>query len=179
MAALTLLIPLIILVTAHWLVEQAYFQKQGAIVLLFFGWVTGAQLIFASYKMQSANPWRLFAMIIASFAIVVLGYTLISHAFDLFLYPDPEARGLLYAAAGVDLIWFDLFVVLITLFIVLGWVLVYYADRSEFGSRLRHSLWNNIYALISREFYIVEMFNWIARRLLAAASGLNRLLRWA
>lgn len=179
MAAMTLVIPLIILIAAHWLVSQAYFQKQGAIVLLFFGWVTGAQLIFASYKMKAANPWRLFAMMIASFAIVVIGYTLISHAFDVFLYPDPEARNLLYAAAGVDLTWFIFFVVLITLMIVLGWVLVYYADKSKTGSQIRHSLWLNIYALMSRELYVIEIFTWFSRHLLGLAHKLNRLLRWA
>ena len=179
MAAITLIVPLIILVTAHWLVSQDYFQKQGAIVLLFFGWITGAQLIFASYKMQTANPWRLFSMIIFSFAIVVIGYTLISHAFDVFLYPDPQARSLLYAAAGVDLLWFDLFVVLITLMIILGWVMVYYADKSATGSHLKNKLWLNFYALISRELYVMDIFAWLSRQLLSLAHKLNTMLRWA
>ena len=178
MAVITLLIPLIILVTAHWVVAQDYFQKQGAIVLLFFGWVTGAQLIFATYKMQSANPWRLFGMIIASFTIVVIGYTLISHAFDVFLYPDPQARDLLYAAAGLDLVWFDLLMVLVTLVIVLGWLLVYYSDRSKRGGAIRNALWRNLYALIARELHMIELFGWLSRQLLVLATRLNRLLRW-
>ncbi|MDJ0832477.1 MAG: proton-conducting transporter membrane subunit [Gammaproteobacteria bacterium] len=178
MAAITLAIPLLILVAAHWLVAQDYFQKQGAIVLLFFGWVTGAQLIFASYKMQTSNPWRLFTMIIASFAIVVLGYAMISHAFDLFLYPDPAARDLLYEAAGVDFIWFNLLVAVVTANIVFGWIMVYYAGRFRFGSRLKNTIWRNFYALISREFYVMEFYSWVARRLFAFAHRLNVLLRW-
>lgn len=178
MAAITLAIPLFILVAAHWLVAQDYFQKQGAIVLLFFGWVTGAQLIFASYKMQTTNPWRLFTMIIASFAIVVLGYAMISHAFDLFLYPDPEARNLLYEAAGIDLIWFDLFVVVVTSIIVLGWLLVFYAGRSTLGSQVKNKIWLNFYALISREFYVMEFYSWVARKLFKLAHKLNVWLRW-
>ncbi|MFB6359367.1 MAG: NADH-quinone oxidoreductase subunit L, partial [Thiohalorhabdaceae bacterium] len=39
MAAITLAVPVSILVLAHLMVSQDYFQKQGAIVLLFFGWV--------------------------------------------------------------------------------------------------------------------------------------------
>ncbi|MDJ0880473.1 MAG: proton-conducting transporter membrane subunit [Gammaproteobacteria bacterium] len=178
MAAITLAIPLLILVAAHWLVAQDYFQKQGAIVLLFFGWVTGAQLIFASYKMQTTNPWRLFTMIIASFAIVVLGYAMISHAFDLFLYPDPEARNLLYEAAGVDLIWFDLFVVVVTAFIVLGWLMVYYAGKSSLGSQIKNRIWVSFYALISREFYVMEFYSWVARKLFKLAHKMNTMLRW-
>ncbi len=178
MAAITLAIPLFILVAAHWLVAQDYFQKQGAIVLLFFGWVTGAQLIFASYKMQTTNPWRLFTMIIASFAIVVLGYALISHAFDLFLYPDPVARDLLYEAAGVDLVWFNLLVGIVTVNIVFGWVMVYYAGRFKLGSRVKNIVWRNFYALISREFYVMEFYSWVARKLFVFAHKLNVLLRW-
>ncbi len=179
MAAITLAIPLFILVAAHWLVEQDYFQKQGAIVLLFFGWVTGAQLIFASYKMQTTNPWRLFTMIIASFAIVVLGYAMISHAFDLFLYPDAAARNMLYEAAGIDFIWFNLFVVIVTANIVLGWLLVYYAGKSTLGSKVKNTLWLNVYALISREFYVMEFYSWVARKLFKLAHKLNTWLRWA
>ncbi len=178
MAAITLVIPLLILVAAHWLVAQDYFQKQGAIVLLFFGWVTGAQLIFASYKMQTTNPWRLFTLIVASFAIVVLGYAMISHAFDLFLYPDPQSRDLLYEAAGIDLVWFDLFVALVTAIIVLGWLLTYYAGRSRIGIHIKKAVWMNFYALISREFYVMDFYSGFARRMFTLARRLNTWLRW-
>ncbi|SEA20685.1 NADH-quinone oxidoreductase subunit L [Thiothrix caldifontis] len=55
MAALTLLVPLAVLGLAHWAVEPAIFHQQGAVVLLFFGWVTGVQLLFATYNMRSEN----------------------------------------------------------------------------------------------------------------------------
>lgn len=179
MAAMTLIIPLSILLAAHWMVAQDFFQKQGAIVLLFFGWVTGAQLIFASYKMQTANPWQLFTMMITSFAIVVIGYTLISHAFDVFLYPDPAARNLLYVAAGVDLLVFDIFVVLMTIGVILSWAMIYYADKSKTGSLIKSSVWLNFYAVISREFYVMEIFAWLSRLIMTIASRLNVLFRWA
>jgi len=178
MAAITLLMPLIILVAAHWLVEQDYFQKQGAIVLLFFGWVTGAQLVFSAYKMQTTNPWRLFTMIIASFAIVVVGYVLISHGFNVFLYPDPNSSDLLYVAAGVDIVWFELFVVIITLAVIIGWLLVYYSDKTTKGLQIKKSVWLSFYALLAREFYVVDIFAWVAKRILSFASRLNTLLRW-
>ncbi len=70
--------------------------------MLFFGWVTGAQLIFATYRMHTENLGRLFTLVIVSFTVVVVGYTLISHAFDLFLYPDVAFRSRIYAAAGIN-----------------------------------------------------------------------------
>lgn len=179
MAAVTLVMPLIILVAAHWLVEQDYFQKQGAIVLLFFGWVTGAQLVFSAYKMQTTNPWRLFTMIIATFAIVVVGYVVISHGFNVFLYPDPNASDLLYVAAGIELVWFELFVLVVTLALIFGWLLVYYSDRTAKGLQIKKSIWLSFYALLSREFLIIDIYSWFSKRIFAFAQKLNSLLRWS
>jgi NADH-quinone oxidoreductase subunit L len=180
MAALTLLVPVAILLLAHWLVAQDFFQKQGAVVLLFFGWVTGAQLIFATYRMRTGNLGRLFAMVIVSFAVVVLGYTLISHAFDLFLYPDAAFRARIYAAAGIDVIWFDALVVLVTAIIVAGWLRTYYNQRN--GNRRRQRslqlMWLGFYALISREFYVSDLYSRLARGLEALAVRLNVWMRW-
>jgi len=181
MAAITLAVPALILVAAHWLVSQDYFQKQGAIVLLFFGWITGAQLIFATYRMRTQNVRRLFTLTIFSFAIVILGYALISHAFDLFLYPDPEFREKLYAAANIDLFWFDVLVVLISLVVIVGWLVTFFTDQS--GSRKRRPVfaggfWMSFYALISRELYVMDLYARLTRGVLAAAGRINVWLRW-
>jgi NADH-quinone oxidoreductase subunit L len=180
MAALTLAVPVAILVLAHWVVAEDFFQKQGAVVLLFFGWVTGTQLLFVTYRMRTENLWRLISLIVFSFAVVVLGYTAVSHAFGLFLYPEPELRSRIYAAAGIDLVWFDVLVGLITAVIVLGWLVTYYAERN--GTRLgEHAgrLWLSFYALVSREFYVADVYAWLTRVLLAGAARLNLWLRWA
>jgi len=179
MAGLTLLVPAAILIVTHWLVAQDFYQKQGAIVLLFFGWVTGAQLLFSAYRMRTGNLGRLLVMIIVSFAIVVLGYTLISHAFDLFLYPNEAFRAGIYAAAGIDVFWFDILVVLMTVVIVAGWLRTYYSERSATpGSQSANPVWLGFYALISREFYISDGYSWMVRRLDRLATRLNVMLRW-
>ena len=138
MAAITLAIPIVVLLASHLAVAPNLFQKQGAIVLLFFGWVTGAQLLFATYNMRSQNPWRLVALTAFSFTVVVIGYTLISHAFDVFLYPDPDFGDKLFKAAGIDFRWFVILVVFASAVIVLGWLRAYYTERSQRG-RWRHS----------------------------------------
>lgn len=179
MAGITLIVPIVILILSHWLVAQDYFQKQGAIVLLFFGWITGAQLLFTTYRMGSQNVWRLVGMVIFSFAIIVLGYTLISHAFDLFLYPDPDFRAQIYTAAGIDVFWFDLLVVVTTVIIVSGWILTYYSEQNRLWSKEHlQKLWLSIYALISREFYITDLYAWFTRALFKLAARMNDLLRW-
>ncbi|MFP3872846.1 MAG: NADH-quinone oxidoreductase subunit L [Thiohalophilus sp.] len=179
MATITLAVPIAILVAAHWLVAEDYFQKQSAIVLLFFGWITGAQLIFTTYRMQSQNLRRLITLSIFSFAVVVLGYTLISHAFDLFLYPDPAFRDQLYAAADFDLFWFDLLMGVIALVIISGWIIISFSDQNgNHKGRFRRRLWLSFYALISREFYFTDLYTRLSRALLAFAGRLNLWLRW-
>ncbi|MDY6980185.1 MAG: proton-conducting transporter membrane subunit [Pseudomonadota bacterium] len=179
MAAITLAVPIAILVAAHWLVAEDYFQKQSAIVLLFFGWITGAQLIFTTYRMQTRNLRRLITLSIFSFAVVVLGYTLISHAFDLFLYPDPAFREQIYAAADFDLFWFDLLIGLIALVIIFGWVITSFSDQNgNHKGQFRRRLWLSFYALVSREFYLTDLYTRFSRALLAFAGRLNLWLRW-
>jgi len=179
MAAMTLLVPIVILAFAHWLVAQDFYQKQGAIVLLFFGWVTGAQLIFATYRMRTDKPRRLISQVIVSFAVVVVGYILISHAFDLFLYPDEEFRARIYAAATINVIWFDALVVLITAVIVAGWLRTYYNERNgQCKDKVISPLWLGFYTLISREFYVNDFYVLFTRRLEALATRLNIWLRW-
>jgi len=179
MAAMTLLVPIVILVFAHWLVAQDFYQKQGAIVLLFFGWVTGAQLIFATYRMRTDKPGRLISLVIVSLAVVVVGYTLISHAFDLFLYPDEAFRARIYTAAMIDVIWFDVLVVLVTAVIVAGWLRTYYNQRDgRPKDNAFKPLWLAFYALISRDFYVNDLYVLLTRKLEALATRLNIWLRW-
>ena len=179
MAAITLVVPLLILVLAHLLVEEDYFKKQGAIVLLFFGWVTGAQLIFSSYQMRSQNIWRLVGLSILSLVVVVVGYTVISHAFELFLYPDPAFRAQLHSAANIDLLRFDVLVGIVTLVVVSGWLLAYYSEQNGYRRRSQTKrLWLGFYALISREFYINDIYTRFARTMLSLSNRLNVWLRW-
>jgi NADH-quinone oxidoreductase subunit L len=179
MVGITLVIPILVLVLTHWWVAPDLYQRQGAIILLFFGWVTGAQLLFSTYHMKAANPWRLLGLILFSFVVVVVGYTLISHAFDQFLYNDPEFASQLYRAAGIDIVWFDALVVLTTIIVVLGWVRAYRVEKlgSHIDQKPTH-WWMNFYSLIAREFYIIDFYSGLSRRLLAASARLNVWLRW-
>ena len=180
MTAITLAVPVAVLGAAHWIVSEDFFQKQGAIVLLFFGWITGAQLIFVTYRMRTENMARLFTLIVSSFAIIVLGYAMISHAFDLFLYPDPAFRASIYAAAKVDVVWFNVLVVLLMVVLVAGWLLTYYSEQNgRRDGKGPHPVWMRFYALVSREFYLADIYSWATRGILRAAAKINVWLRWA
>ena len=148
-------------------------------MLLFFGWMTGAQLMFVTYHMHTENIFRQFTLILVSFTVVVIGYTLIAHAFDQFLYPDPAFRTKIYAAAGIDLFSFTVLMTVIAGVIVLGWLLTYYSQQQRPRARTwsrRPKSW--IYAVLSREFHVVSFYDAAARRLINGADRLNTLLRW-
>lgn len=180
MAGITLAVPAFILILAHWLVSPEFFQKQGAIILLFFGWVTGAQLIFATYRMRAERSTLLLTKVLASFTVVVVGYTLISRVFELFLYPDSRFRDLIHAASNFNVVWFDFLIALTTIVIVLGWLITYYSEENgNGGGKLPGGVWLGFYAFISREFYLADVYAWLTRAIMRAAERLNVWLRWA
>jgi len=180
-ALITVLVPALVFGLSHGVVAEDFFHKQGSVVLLFFGWVTGAQLLFSIHKLPSENPWSSLTMIVLSFFIVVVGYTLIAHAFETFLYPDPVLRDAIYAAASVNVLAFDILVVLLTVVLVGAWLITFYAQSLEFGGK-PGTLWNavylNLYALFSREFYVSVIYTQLARGVLAATKRVNIWLRW-
>ncbi|AAZ98608.1 NADH dehydrogenase [Thiobacillus denitrificans ATCC 25259] len=178
-AALTVVVPFAILGLSHWLVDDDFVGRQGAIILLFFGWVTGAQLLFVTYRLRAGSPWRMMAMIILSLVIVVAGYTWIGHAFDVFLYPDRGFSDRLYAAASIPLGTFEVLAAILTAAVVGGWLATYYATanggaRSGPASPLRLAL----YSLLSREFYVADVYAWLTQAVLALSRRLNVWFRW-
>ncbi len=178
-AALTVVVPFAILGVSHWLVDDDFVGRQGAIILLFFGWVTGAQLLFVTYRLRAGSPWRMMAMIILSLVIVVAGYTWIGHAFDVFLYPDRGFSDRLYAAASIPLGTFEVLAAILTVAVVGGWLATYYATanggaRSGPASPLRLAL----YSLLSREFYVADVYAWLTQAVLALSRRINVWLRW-
>ncbi len=178
-AAVTLVVPFLVLGVSRWLVAGDFIGQQGAVILLFFGWATGAQLLFATYRLRAENPWRLMAMIILSLIIVVFGYTVIEHAFNLFIYPDESLRNRIYAAASIPLGTFETLVAILTAAIVLGWIATYYATangKQQSGNTSAARL--AIYSLISREFYVSDVYAWLTQGILGLSQRMNVWLRW-
>ena len=178
-AVVTVVVPFLVLGLSRWLVGGEFVGQQGAIILLFFGWATGAQLLFATYRLRAENPWRTMVMIVLSLIIVVAGYTLIEHAFDLFMYPDRTIREQIYRAASIPLSTFDALVAILTVTIVVGWLATYYAaasgrSRSADPSPARLAL----YSMVSREFYAADVYALFAQAVLSMSRRMNVWSRW-
>ncbi|PKY10369.1 oxidoreductase [Acidithiobacillus marinus] len=180
-AALTIIVPVVVLSLSHLFVSTRLLHEQGVIILLFFGWVTGAQALFATHKMTHSNPWRLMGGILGSFVLVVIGYTLISHYFGHFLYPHGGAYQL-YNAASINIVYFDVLVIILALLFVGAWALTFLADSSGWWDRADQGRWRGVYlamyALLSRELYVNDLYARLTQVLLNGARRLNVLLRW-
>ena len=180
-ASLTVLVPVVVLSLSHFFVAEHLFYEQGVVVLLFFGWVTGAQALFAAHKMSQQDPWRIMIGILASFVVVVIGYTLISHYFGRLLYPDEHESLMLYHAASIHRLSFDALVMLLAAVFVGGWALTFFAESLDlgrkFGGRGR-GLYLGIYALLSRELYVADIYEWLGQVVVHWSRRLNVWLRW-
>ncbi|MEY6433883.1 proton-conducting transporter membrane subunit [Thioalkalicoccus limnaeus] len=178
-AGITIVVPLFIVFGAHQVVDEGFLGHQGAIILLLFGWITGAQTLFFVYKIGGDRPFKLLGYVILSFALVILTYVLVGHTIDTLLYPDPAFREALYEAASLPgPVFVALMLVLATL-IAMGWLLVFWsaARQEPLTRRFRHA-YLSLYVLMSREFYIGDLYRRLADGLIVRSQRLNALLRW-
>jgi NADH-quinone oxidoreductase subunit L len=178
---ITVLVPVVVLALSHQTVSPDVFQRQGALVLLFFGWVTGAQVFFSTHKLDTASPWRTMGLVVLSFLVVVMGYTVIGHAFDDFLLPDRVLAEAIYESASINVLAFDIIAVVVTVVLVASWLANFYAQEAPIPGR-NGGGWNRaylrIYGLVSREFYIPGVWAWCADHVLSASRRMNVWLRW-
>ncbi len=123
--AVTLVLPLLLLLMDHGLVNIALFEAQGTVIFLFFAWVTSAQAIFSLYRINAVSTWKVSLTMIATLAFIGLTYLWAGETFTHFLYPAPGQAAAYFRAAAWSLGLFEAFVGLSALLIVAVWVLLY------------------------------------------------------
>jgi NADH-quinone oxidoreductase subunit L len=117
--------------------------------------------------------------VILSFGLVIMTYVVVGHTFDALLYPDPAFREALYQAASVDFTWFLVVLVVLVVLISAGWLLIFRSAAAQEPLYRRYrALYYGLYALLSREFYIADLYSRAAEKLLAGSRRLNAWLRW-
>jgi NADH-quinone oxidoreductase subunit L len=122
---ITLVLPLLILLMAHGLVNIPLFEAQGTMIFLFFAWVTSAQAVFSLYRINAAGSWKVSFTMIAALAFIGLTYLWAGEAFTHFLYPAPGQAAAYFQAAAWNEGLFEAFVALAALLIVVVWVVLY------------------------------------------------------
>ena len=121
----TLVIPLIILLVTHGVLRIPLLESQGAVILLFFIWVTSSQAILTLTRLRAVASWQVSTAMLLTLLFVVLVYLFAVESFTAFLYPNPAEVALYFQAADLPNWLFDLLLLGATLSTILGWLYLY------------------------------------------------------
>ena len=122
---ITLLMPLFILMVAHGLLEVPLQDAHGAVIFLFFSWVTASQAIFSLSRLHNVASWKVAGAMIGTLFLIGFTYLWAGEQFTHFLYPEPGAADAFFVAAALNPSVFDTMILLATIFILFGWFYVY------------------------------------------------------
>ena len=67
----TLILPLVIVLAAHGIVNIPLRDSQGAVIFLFFGWATSSQAILTLYRLRAVASWKIAVSMLSAFFVVV------------------------------------------------------------------------------------------------------------
>ncbi len=162
--ALTIFVPLLLVVLIHYLVEEHFFEYETSLILLFFGWITAAQVVASSFRVERENPLRTAFLAILSLTVFLLGYAIIGHSLQNFLYPQKELVEKIYEVAFASPILFAIEVILMVLIILTGWIFIYYASKEKYLP-----FYESLYSLFFKEFYIPELYLYLKEKFLKAS----------
>ena len=151
--AVTVIVPLIIVVVTHLVVDVNIVKYETALILLFFGWVTGVQALISTFRVGRENPFKTVLLVVLSMAVVMLGYAFIGHALQVFLYPSKELTDRIYQVAFGSVLFFLVDLLILGIIILAGWVFLYYAVRERY---LPFHL--TVYTYLSRELYVPDLY---------------------
>jgi NADH-quinone oxidoreductase subunit L len=152
----TLIMPLIILMVAHDLLEVPLEDAHGAVIFLFFSWVTASQAIFSLYRLHAVASWKVASAMIAALFLIGFTYLWAGELFTHFLYPEPGVADSFFVAAALNPTVFDVFILASTALILLGWVYGYIDAK---GQKILNPDWSlaiqqKIYMFLMNRVYI-------------------------
>lgn len=173
---ITLLFPLIILLAAHGALRIPLIDSQGAIIFLFFSWVTSSQAILTLYRLRAVSSWKVAAIMLFTLLLVVVTYLFAAERFTEFLYPAPGEAAAYFQAAALPGMLFDFLVAAIALCVIGGWIVIYARShgRSIPLPEGVKALQVRLYILFMNRLYLEALYARLGR---AFSRGMQRLDR--
>ncbi len=156
----TSLIPLLILLLTHGLLDIPLLEAQGTVIFLFFIWITSSQAILTLTRLRAVSSWQVSIAMLLTLLFVVFVYLFAVESFTSFLYPDPEEVAAYFKAAELPSRLFDMMIGAAALTTVLGWCYLYLQAQGRRmgmpaaieGLRIR------LYVLFVNRLYLEEWF---------------------
>ena len=121
----SLLLPLIILLAAHGVLQIPLRDSQGVVIFLFFTWVTSSQAILTLYRLRAVGSWKVAGIMLFTLVLVMFTYLFAAERFTHFLYPAPGVVTAYFQAAALPGWLFDGVIAATALFVTMGWILIY------------------------------------------------------
>ena len=171
----TLILPLIIVLGAHGIVNIPLGDSQGTTIFLFFGWATSSQAILTIYRLRAVASWKVAVSMLFALFLVVVTYLLAAEGFTHFLFPSPAEVDSHFKAGALPVALFDVLVAAFVLVIILGWFLIY---AKSHGRTIRtpqwvHTLQARLYLLLINRLYLDALSMRLHGRLTAAIHRLD------
>ncbi|MHB8422597.1 MAG: proton-conducting transporter transmembrane domain-containing protein [Leptospirales bacterium] len=130
----TLILPLIILLSVHGVFQISLTDSPGAVIFLFFSWVTSSQAILTLYRLRAIGSWKAAGVMLLMLLLVISTYMLAAERFTYFLYPAPGQVIAFFQAAALPGPIFDAIVGTAAFTIMLYWIVIY---TKSHGHRIR------------------------------------------
>ncbi|HSA61272.1 MAG TPA: proton-conducting transporter membrane subunit [Nitrospiraceae bacterium] len=171
----TLLIPLLILLLTHGVLDIPLLESQGTVIFLFFIWITSSQAILTLTRLRAVPSWKVSTAMLLTLLFVVFVYLFAVESFTAFLYPNPADVASYFKAAALPGRLFDMMIGAATLMTVLGWCYVYMKTH---GRSLPAPVWIEgirirLYVLFLNRLYVDEYLERLGRALLFALRRLE------
>ncbi|MDH3505296.1 MAG: proton-conducting transporter membrane subunit [Nitrospirota bacterium] len=173
----TLIMPLIILLAAHGILEIPLRDTQGAVIFLFFAWVSASQVMFSLSRLYVAS-WKVVGLMLLALLLIIFTYLWGAETFTYFLYPGPGVAHHYFQIAALPRQLFDALVLVIAALIVFTWAILYTNARGqrsllpEWVSALRSQL----YVVFMNRLYVDQLYSWIGRGIIRFAQRLDHSL---
>ena len=153
---LTLIMPLIILMVAHGMLNIPLQDAHGAVILLFFAWVTASQVMFSLFRLHAVASWKVASSMIVALFLIGFVYLWAAEVFTHFLYPGPGVSDGFFVAAALNPRVFDMLILLSTVLILTSWVSVYTNAKGKkfFNTNWVNSFRKTLYILLINRFYV-------------------------
>ena len=156
----TLFIPLLILLVTHGVLHIPLLESQGAVIFLFFIWITSAQAILSLTRLRAVASWKVSAAMLLTLLFVVFVYLFAVESFTSFLYPNPEEVASYFKAAALPDWLFDVIIVIATLQTMFGWSYLYMRahDRTMWVPVWIEGMRLHLYVLLMNRLYVDEVY---------------------
>lgn len=179
---ITLILPLVTLLVAHDVFHIPLSDEaHGAVIFLFFGWVTASQAILSIYRLNATASWKVVGAMISALVLIIFTYLFAGELFTIFLYPAKGEAAFYFETAALPTTLFDFIVIMTSIIIISAWVFLYANAR---GQHILMPAWvdqfkEKFYVLSMNRLYIDHFYQRLSRRVIQAANRLDkRYLAW-